>query len=225
MSGDMDTGLGNSIIMWTMLTQFLFTCSVKGSILVNGDDSVVVIGRKDLHKVRNMEFFKKLGFNMKFEVAFTLHDVEFCQARPLETDYGLTMARNPMRVMGRTSYRTKRVGKQLHRAFINTLGLCERAASWGVPIASEMATAMIEAASTEKKIFLSPWLENHYANMRKWWKIGCPTISLATRINFEIVWGISVTEQFRIEKSIHVNLVPKPSKTQWEHYNLVINQF
>jgi hypothetical protein len=225
MSGDMDTGLGNSIIMWTMLTQFLRVCKVKGSILVNGDDSVVVISRKDLHKVRDMSFFKSLGFNMKFEVAMTINEVEFCQSRPLETDYGMTMARNPIRVMGRTSYRTKRVGKQLHRAFINTLGLCERAASWGVPIASQMATAMIETAKTEKRIFLNPWLESHYAAMNKWWKVGPPTISLSTRINFEIVWGISVPEQLRIEKSISVSLAPKPTKQQWEHYNLIINQF
>jgi len=223
MSGDMDTGLGNSIIMWTMLKSFLLHNQVKGSILVNGDDSVVVIERTHLCRVSDMSFFKELGFNMKFEVAHNIDEVEFCQARIIETDYGVTMARNPARVMGRTSFRTTRAGKGEQRAFINTLGLCERAASWGVPIASAMASKMIEEAGTNRKIYINPWLEKHYAEMQKWWKTGDPSISLQTRCNFERVWGITVEEQLRIENSIRVKILAKPTAKQWEEYHYLTN--
>lgn len=219
MSGDMDTGLGNSIIMYTMLCNYLKEVGIsKYSILVNGDDSIVVIENKDLTASRNLDYFQRAGFNMKFEVAHSIEEAEFCQARLIETDYGQTMARNPQRVMGRTSWTTTQRSKSNYRAFVNTLGLCERAASWGVPIASTMATRMIEAANTTKRIFISPWLEQHYNGMRKWWKNGIPTISLNTRISFSNAWGISCEEQVDIEKRIKVNILMRPTKAHISEY-------
>nr|WRQ65481.1 RNA-dependent RNA polymerase [Tolivirales sp.] len=224
MSGDMDTGLGNSIIMWTMLKGFLRHAGVKGSILVNGDDSVVVIERRNLNKCKDMSYFTRNGFNMKFEIAMDESEVEFCQARILDTDYGPTMARRPDRVMGRTSYRTKRVKASDTWAFINTLGKCERAASWGVPIASALATKMIQAANTTRVVALSPWLMEHYVNMQRWWKNGEPTISLQVRNDFESIWGISVAEQLKIEQSIKVQPLVSPTRRQIEEYNYFVHE-
>jgi len=222
MSGDMDTGLGNSLIMWTLLKGFLHSLDIKGSIYVNGDDSVVVIERKHLGLTANMDYFKNLGFNMKYEVADTLDQLEFCQARLMETDYGFTMARNPERVIGKTGWCVRDYGKRRARDHVHTLGLCERAASWGVPIASAMATAFLKATPTGKYVALSPWLNDHYNSMRKWWKTGEPKISLQTRVNFENVWGISVSEQFAIERSMRVRLLREPTAIQRHQLDLLL---
>lgn len=207
MSGDMDTGLGNSLIMWTMLSMFLKHVGVKGSIYVNGDDSVIVINRSDLGKTRDMTFFKECGFNMKYEVATSMNELEFCQARLIETDYGYTMARNPARVIGKAGWSTLGLAKRNKiRDYVHTIGMCERAASWGVPIASAMATAFIKATPCGRKRVITPWLQNHYESMQKWWKVGEPKISLQTRLNFEDAWGVTVAEQLRLERSIKVRL-------------------
>lgn len=222
MSGDMDTGLGNSLIMWTLLKGFLDLVDVKGSIYVNGDDSVVVIERRDLFKTTDMSYFHQMGFNMKYEVAKDIDEVEFCQARLLETDYGFTMARNPWRVIGKTGWSTTNYGKRKARDHVHTLGLCERAASWGIPIASAVASAFLKATPGGKYRYLTPWLNNHYASMRKWWKTGEPRISIQTRVNFEMVWGIPVSEQHSIENSIRVKMLKGLTSVQQEQLDLLV---
>lgn len=220
MSGDMDTGLGNSIIMWSLLKTYLVKAQIfKHSILVNGDDSIVVIEQSQLSQARDLSVFKQLGFNMKFEVALEFNQLEFCQSKPVLSDYGWTMARNPLRVMGRTSWSVNNYGKRKMRAFVHTLGLCERAASWGMPIASHMATAMIQATPGAARLQLSPWLEDHYNRMQRWWKLGKPIISIDTRNNFAESWGISPTEQVRIEQSILVRVLSKPTVSQLLAYD------
>jgi len=222
MSGDMDTGLGNSIIMWTLLKGFLKHIQVAGSVYVNGDDSVVVIERKHLSRAKNMDYFKLLGFNMKYEISDSLDQVEFCQARLMETDYGFTMARNPVRVIGKAGWSTKPMGSRKMRDHVHTLGLCERAASWGVPIASAMATAFIDSTPTGRYRPMAPWLNDYYNQMRKWWKNGVPKISIQTRVNFEIVWGISVSEQLAIEKSMRVKILLEPTAIQRYQMDLLV---
>lgn len=224
MSGDMDTGLGNSIIMWAMLTTYLQQSGItKHSILVNGDDSVVVIERSQLPHSRDLSLFQQYGFNMKYEVALTFSELEFCQSRPVLTDYGWTMARNPIRVMGRTSWSVNKYGKTKMRAFVHTLGKCERAASWGVPIASALATKMIQATPGAAMLRLSPWLEDHYNRMHKWWKLGEPKISMETRNNFADAWGISPADQIAIEESIKIDVLARPSPQQLETYYELIH--
>lgn len=224
MSGDMDTGLGNSLIMWTMLKLYLTNAGVsKHSIMVNGDDSVVVIERAALPLARDIQIFKTLGFNMKFDVALEFHELEFCQARPVETDYGWTMARNPQRVLARTSWSVNNYGPRKMRAFIHTLGLCERAASWGVPIASALATKMIQATPGAPRLRLSPWLEEHYNRMKKWWKLGEPTISLETRNNFAQAWGLSVELQIQLERDIRIHVTAVPTEKQLCEYHELVH--
>lgn len=224
MSGDMDTGLGNSLIMWTLLTAYLESNGIlKYSIMVNGDDSVIVIERSQLAEARNLSTFTKYGFSMTFEVAYSFSDLEFCQSKPVLTDYGWTMARNPHRVMGRTSWSVNKYGKSKMRSFVHTLGKCERAASWGLPIASTLATKMIEATPGSKMMRLSPWLEDHYNRMQRWWKLGEPTISLETRNNFADAWNISAEEQIRLENSIKIDVLARPTTGQLDAYYELIH--
>lgn len=203
MSGDMDTSLGNSIVMFCMLKEFMRIKQVRHSILVNGDDSIVVISAQDLHKVKDMSPFKEFGFNMKFEFSRDIQRAEFCQSRLVYTDYGPTMARNPSRIMGRTSWTTRSYGPQT-KAYIKTLGLCERAASYGVPIASEMANHMIAYGGEREKVYLGPWLEEWYRQNNRPWKIGPPTISMETRLSYCEAWGIDPARQIELENSITV---------------------
>jgi len=223
MSGDMDTGLGNSIIMYLMLTSYLQNHRIRHSLLVNGDDSLVVIARADLQKAKDISIFTTFGFNMKFEVAQTIQQAEFCQSRLIFSDYGPTMARKPARIMGRTSWTTRDYGVKNTRSFVNTLGLCERAASFGVPIASTMATKMINVANTHRTVTLKPWLAEHYLTMKKPWKIGHPKISLETRLSFYDAWDIEPQDQIDIENSIRVNLLLTRHPRHVEEYDELIN--
>lgn len=219
MSGDMDTSLGNSIIMYLMLTFYLKRHNIKHSLMVNGDDSLVVINMSDLSKAQDISLFKQLGFNMKFEYTRDIHKAEFCQSRLIFTDYGPTMARNPARIMGRTSWSTQNFSRQRGIDYIHTLGLCERAASWGVPVASSMATKMIEYTKNGKKLSLGPWMDEWFQIVNKPWRTGEPIISLETRISFEKAWDMTPAEQIACENSCVVNRVRTrfiPHETEYE---------
>nr|WRQ65252.1 RNA-dependent RNA polymerase [Tolivirales sp.] len=194
MSGDMDTGLGNSIIMYTMLTSYLKQHNVKGSIMVNGDDSVVVIEARHLQKCKDLSIFKSFGFNMKFDVKYEFEDVEFCQCKPVNTYYGWTMARRPDRIIGRTGVRTRYVAKTKIKSFVSTLGMCERASGWGVPIISEMATKMINLGGKISPSQLNPYMVTQYKYLKY-----PPIVSMEARLSYERAWGVSVQDQLRLE--------------------------
>jgi len=226
MSGDMDTSLGNSLIMWLMLKFYLEKSEVRGSIMVNGDDSLIVVESSSLERLRqpdNFVVFFDFGFRMKFEVAYCIEQAEFCQSRWIETDYGPTMARKPFRIMGRTAWTTQRYGKPRILAFINTLGQCERAASFGVPIASVMATKMIERAATTRMVPMKPWLAEYYQMLRRWWRVGPPVISVETRQSFATAWDITIEEQIDIERSIVVTPLRGPTLEHEQEFESLIN--
>jgi len=224
MSGDMDTGLGNSIIMYIMLTVYLERVTTKYSILVNGDDSLVVVEADALEQLKDLTIFKEFGFNMKFEYTDNIHHAEFCQSRMIYTDYGPMMARNPARIMGRTGWITRLMSDRNCREFVASLGRCERAASWGVPIASIMANHMI-ALSPNSPIskFLNIWRREQYEGGKILYRAYKPTISLGTRLSFAEAWGLTPDEQIKYEEAITVQPGTKISPAQWSDYNYYVN--
>lgn len=214
-SGDMDTGLGNSIIMYLMLRQWLKLANVNGSILVNGDDSVVVIEHEDLNKMRDMTCFNRWGFNMKLGVAHGLHEVEFCQSKVIRSDYGLVMARNPVRVMRRTGWTT--TYRRDQKRFLLGLGLCENAASFGVPIAGPLAKLMIQAGGGTP-IFSGSYEYETFRKLDSPWKHLPMSISGETRVSYWQAWGITPEEQIKIETSAYVGVIRECTEKQVRSY-------
>nr|AAU20330.2 RNA-dependent RNA-polymerase [Pea enation mosaic virus 2] len=86
MSGDMDTSLGNCVLM-VLLTRNL--CKVLGiphELFNNGDDCIVFFDRCHLEKFNNAvkPYFADLGFKMKVEPPVdVLEKIEFCQTQPI----------------------------------------------------------------------------------------------------------------------------------------------
>nr|UGN61046.1 RNA-dependent RNA polymerase [Pea enation mosaic virus 2] len=86
MSGDMDTSLGNCVLM-VLLTRNL--CKILGiphELFNNGDDCIVFFDRCHLEKFNNAvkPYFSDLGFKMKVEPPVdVLEKVEFCQTQPI----------------------------------------------------------------------------------------------------------------------------------------------
>jgi len=195
-----------------MLKSYLLAAGVRHSIMVNGDDSLVVVERSSVMKLQDLTMFSNFGFNMKFEVAYSIEQAEFCQHRLIYTDYGPTMARNPIRVLGRTGWSTGKLSPRKRKGHVLTLGFCERAASWGVPIASELANRMIDKCQGAQVRYINPWLYERYSSMKWWRTLTPPRISMETRLSFESAWGIGPDEQKRIEDSIRIVLTMGPTE-------------
>lgn len=100
-SGDMNTGLGNCLLMCAMVHSYISHIGLTiadVALANNGDDCVVILERRHLELFRGRldRFFKMLGFDMAVEPHVDeLEAIEFCQAHPVVTDKHTVMVRNP----------------------------------------------------------------------------------------------------------------------------------
>lgn len=103
MSGDINTSLGNCIIMSCIVIAYCEYAGINYRLANNGDDCVVVMEQGDLERLDEIdEWFEDFGFKLTREApVFELEKVEFCQAHPVYTSTGWRMVRNPFTAMSK----------------------------------------------------------------------------------------------------------------------------
>lgn len=87
-SGDVNTGMGNCILMVSIVTAYMWENKAPVSdfsILNNGDDCLLFVKPHLAHLLPGIvPWFSALGFVMKLEKPVTvLEDIEFCQTKPV----------------------------------------------------------------------------------------------------------------------------------------------
>ena len=85
-SGDLNTSLGNCIIMCAAIWAFCQEQQIDAELGNNGDDCVLIVERSDVDKVLNNVdgFFRRLGFRMTSEKPVDIFErIEFCQSHPV----------------------------------------------------------------------------------------------------------------------------------------------
>lgn len=97
MSGDINTSLGNCIIMSSIVLGYFDEYGVEARLANNGDDCVVICDRKSLRKLEAIDdWFRDFGFVLTREpVVDVFERIEFCQTQPVLTSTGWRMVRNP----------------------------------------------------------------------------------------------------------------------------------
>jgi hypothetical protein len=102
-SGDINTGLGNSILMLAVLVAYCYEFGLRVELFVDGDDAITIMERSTLqHFAKLGEFAEDLAFRMKIEEPVDeLEKISFCQCSPVLLATGWTMVRNPERVLER----------------------------------------------------------------------------------------------------------------------------
>lgn len=195
MSGDVNTGLGNSVLNYGMIRAWLDAYGVSADVYVDGDDSVVVMSRVDLHLV-DPTTFARFGMETKVDYAYQFEEVDFCQCRPVETVSGWRMVRNPTRVVSRAPWTTRQYPEVAYLRLIRTIGWCELACNGGVPILQAYAKwFMAQGAGRLMRHEISERLRGTRE------VITDVPITMFVRQSFADAWGISPAEQVRIEQS------------------------
>lgn len=194
MSGDQNTGIGNSVINYGMLAEFIG--KRKAAYYIDGDDSVIIVERDQLKKL-SPKIFKDFGMATKMEVVTELEKVEFCQCRPVTDGVAWHMIRNPMRALARLPWVVKRNHLSCIGRYIKSVGMCEMSMNLGIPIMQHVAQQMVDQGSGKYMI-----TDRHY--MAKTMKIkpwNCTPVPIRseTRVSFEKAWGILVEDQIRLE--------------------------
>jgi len=142
MSGDMDTALGNCLLMCSMVWTYCTEKKIKHQVLNNGDDIVVVMESHDLPTFNTglVKWFKEMGFTMVVEEpVYNFEEIEFCQCQPVWNGENWVFCRGP-----------NSISKDLHclvsddpEVWIRAVGLCGLALNRGVPVLQEVSKWMI----------------------------------------------------------------------------------
>jgi len=209
MSGDINTALGNVLLMVLMVMAAMRKLGITNYQIMNdGDDCLIIMERKDFAKVRKhlVSIFLEFGQELKIEnISYDIHDVVFCQSKYTYTGTGYAMCRNWRKVLSQTCAGTKHWNDpHMVRPMMGLIGDCEVAMASGVPILQAYGQALQRnSRGLRAKI---THMDSSYA-YRVGLNIGedIPTlpglpISPMARLEFERTWGVPEWEQLRIEE-------------------------
>lgn len=103
MSGDINTGMGNCLLMSSIVLAFFHSVNLDARLANNGDDCVVVLERKNLKLLEGIScWFEDFGFVLKREPMVDVFErIEFCQAQPVCIGGAWRMVRNPWTAMSK----------------------------------------------------------------------------------------------------------------------------
>lgn len=96
-SGDMNTALGNVLLMVSMTQSYCAKKRLDVRLFDNGDDCCVILNHKDVDKfnIGLTDYFRGLGFTLKVEAPVaTFEKIDFCQASPVWDGSRYRMVRN-----------------------------------------------------------------------------------------------------------------------------------
>jgi hypothetical protein len=164
----------------------------KYHVVVVGDDSVVMIEKKDSLNL-DIELFKYVNQDVKLEVVSNFSEIEFCQCRPVMLQGCWRMVRNPLRALSRMAYVEKDYGNW--SKYLSSVGLCELACSHGSPILQSLALSFIVASGYSKPL-------RNYKDNIEGTKPQVTEILFTDRLNFYDSFGITPDEQISIEDSL-----------------------
>jgi hypothetical protein len=136
MSGDMNTAMGNVLIMCALVWQFLSDVHVDGELVNNGDDCVIIVERGDVSKIRGTveKWFLGYGFTMKVEEDVDVFEkIVFCQMQPVFDGSDWRMVRNPRITFDKDGINLK-PGNQRFEDWLHTVGECGLALTSGLPV-------------------------------------------------------------------------------------------
>jgi hypothetical protein len=198
MSGEYTTSIENSLVNYAILQAVFPT----GSVLVNGDDSVIFIDGKDLPNLDNLaNIFLEFGQQTKIEkIADIIEHIEFCQCSPIYVDGQYKMVRKPDRVLSRSQYTSVEVrNEQFLNRYLTANGLCELSLNSGVPVLQQFSLKLMELGQYQKPT-------TTYDRVKQFMntdELKVTPISIETRRSFELAFDIPINEQLSIEQEIN----------------------
>lgn len=212
-SGDMNTAIGNVVLMLLML---IALCRIKLRLarwdcLDDGDDALLIVEQRDLNAVvaELGKTFLSFGMVAKIETpTSSVFGIEFCQSRVVEysanrykfvRDYRAVISKAlcGIRHWENESYR---------RSVIRAIGTCELALSLGVPVLQAYAVALLRNAGGKGDVGRAP---GHlvYRAQREARAFGVElrdiepvSIEQCARESFEASFGLCCSDQLSLER-------------------------
>jgi hypothetical protein len=200
MSGDMNTSMGNVILMCAMMHRFFKDLRVKARLINDGDDCVIIAESSDacIIEARAVSWFKDYGFTMKVESrAHCVEEIDFCQSRPVLSSRGWIMCRDPRVVLTKDLLVTRRLMSTAACAeHAAAIGQCGLSLAGDLPVLGEFYYSLCVSAGTANPAELTSGM---------WFlSIGLSPVhtqpSDVARVSFWRAFGITPIEQCALER-------------------------
>lgn len=160
MSGDVNTSLGNVILMSSMVLAYCRSRGLNVRLANDGDDCVVFMEAADLARFMDglEEWFLAKGFPMTVEAPVrTLEEIEFCQCRPMFISGRWIMVRNVLKCL---QHDTLYVGQaREYEAVMAATGMCGVSLYGDVPVLGVFYRALARVSPNGKRVLAKDGLQ------------------------------------------------------------------
>lgn len=202
MSGDMNTSLGNIIIMTMLWATFQRETALRFHLLNDGDDSCIICSRSTAKKIvkKVEEWFLEFGITMKVEGVFnTIEEITFCQARPVWNGSNYYLCPNPNKRCFSDIVSIKDMSGTNFNKQLGAIAACGLACNGDTPVLRSLYKKIgcgVDMFIPDKSHHLYKFRQELIDGLQP--RYGEPT--LAHRASFERAFNISPAEQLLLEK-------------------------
>lgn len=195
MSGDMDTSLGNCIIMCAITYEWF---KGKGQIFNNGDDCIIICERKDAPcPVQLAAHYAQYGFRVVIEDTVDVFEkVVFCQTQPVWAGRWV-MTRSPLMMAKDLTYIGPRESRHL---WLDAIGRCGLALTDGVPLMSAFYRSLV--TGVESNIQNSMLYSCGFTRLSEGMEYTGRPITAEARISFYKAFGVEPQVQRAVELAV-----------------------
>lgn len=203
-SGDMNTSVGNTLIMCGLVHTFLEQHAIKAEFINNGDDCVLILEKRHLHKLEVLpKWFLDYGFNMVVEPpVYTFEHIVFCQSQPVWNGVEWVMVRQHKVVLSKDCCTLINISDPvLHSRWRNQVSEAGQCLTSGVPVQSRfyrrLGHGSIHGVLPNQSHYLTGLLAlaNGLVNKRL-------PITPEARVSYWLAFGVTPEEQEAIEQNI-----------------------
>jgi hypothetical protein len=200
MSGDINTGLGNCLIMSSIVIAYCEARGITHRLANNGDDCVLFVDKADLDRLGGIDdWFLEFGFTLTREQpVFELEHVEFCQAHPIRCANGWRMVRDPRVAMSKDC--VSLIGwesEQEIREWAYAIGTCGSALTGGVPVWHAWYQRLVRVGTAAPEGVVDRVFDCGMGMLSRG-VVGCPVDEIA-RYSFWKAFGITPDMQVALE--------------------------
>lgn len=202
-SGDMNTGMGNCLLMSAMMYAVCKRMGIRAQLANNGDDCVLIMGRSEFRRLDQELFrswFRRLGFNLKAEgVTDVFEQIDFCQTRPVYDGDRWVMVRRHGHAQAKDCISIKPLDHpRLFDAWRLSVGQAGLSLTGGIPVQQEFYLAFMRGA---KGVALrgDPTQETGFARLAVGMDRKASEPTAKARYSYWLAFGVTPDEQIALE--------------------------
>lgn len=204
-SGDINTSLGNCIIMCALVYAYARSRGVKIELCNNGDDCVVIMEACDLKRfLLGLDgWFRKKGFAMVAEPpVYEFEQIEFCQTHPVHLSTGYRMIRNHNTVLQKDPMCLVAIPNQkAYQRWCAAVGKCGEMLNQGVPVQHQFARVFSRNGTETSDAHMEHVYSGRYVLRAA---EGCKNavVDARARVSYYYAFGVRPDEQLSAESML-----------------------